>query len=197
MHQPARPHSAPARSGREGRINPVLLIGKVIRGDGGVGACIVHDLAPGGLVARFAAAPSVGETLMIEIRGMSAMVGTVRWVNGVKAGVAFASEQPIDAALHPSHDPGELARPPRFAVRTLVALRIREGRYPAELVDISAGGAKLLLDAGVNIGDVGQLTLPGPPATVFGRVRWEHQGLCGFQFCESLPLPLLTRILER
>lgn len=183
------------RSGGK-RHQSVLLVGRVRRG-GVDGACVVHDISRHGLMARFPAAPAIGDELVVEVRGLPPIRGTVRWVNGRKAGFQFAEPQPVEQVFQLKRDDGLVARPPRFALSGPATLRLDGERFAAEARDISAGGVKLAAEHLVDAGQTGQVTLVDSGTALFGRICWAQDGQFGFRFCAPLPLDALARILER
>lgn len=178
------------------RHQSVLLVGRVRRA-GVDGACVVHDISRHGLMARFAEAPAVGDEMVVEVRGLPPVAGTVRWVNGRKAGFQFTEPQPVEQIFQLKRDNGMVARPPRFEIAGRATLRLEGERFAAEARDISAGGVKLVTDQAVDVGQTGQVTLLDSGTALFGRICWAHDGQFGFRFCAPLPLDALARILER
>lgn len=186
----------PDRRGGGKRHQSVLLVGRVSRG-GVEEACLVHDISRNGLMARFPDAPAVGDELVVEVRGLAPVTGTVRWVKGRKAGLQFAEPQPVERIFQLKRDDGLVARPPRFALAGRATMRLDGERFAASALDISAGGVKLAADQPVEQGQTGQVTLVETGTAMFGRICWSHDGLFGFRFCAPLPLDALARILGR
>lgn len=178
------------------RHQSVLLVGRVRRA-GVIGACVVHDISRQGLMARFPEPPMVGDEMVLEVRGLPPVLGTVRWVNGRKAGFQFAEPQAVEQVFQLKRDDGMVARPPRFDIAGRATLRLEGERFAAEARDISAGGIKLVADQSVGAGQTGQVTLADTGTALFGRICWAHDGQFGFRFCSPLPLDTLARILER
>jgi len=177
------------------RHQSVLLIGRV-RGAGGSPVCLVHDVSQGGIMARFATPPIVGEVMVIEMRGLAPVAATVRWVRGHKAGLQFAEPQDIGQVFSLRRADGTVARPPRFPLHAPAQLRIDGRRLPVEMLDISAGGAKLAVapDA-VTRGQTGALHLAALADPAFGTVCWVADDRAGFRFAAPLSLAALTRLL--
>lgn len=192
---PADIAAADRRAGGK-RHQSVLLVGRVRRGDSDA-ACLVHDISRHGLMARFPEPPTVDEVLLVEVRGLPPMVGTVRWVRGRKAGLQFAEAQPVEQVFRLRSDDGLVARPPRFPLAAPATLRIDGERSRAETLDISAGGAKLAIERAVVVGDPGQVTLIDTGTALFGKVCWVGDGAIGFRFMTPLPLDALAEILAR
>lgn len=188
--------AAPDRRAGGKRHQSVLLVGKVARG-GEDSACLVHDISRHGLMARFPVPPVIGETLVIEVRGLPAAEGIVRWVNGRKAGFQFTEAQDVEQVFRVKRADGMVARPPRFPLFVRAALRLDGERLRAETLDISAGGIKLACDAPIQAGQTGQVTLVDTGTSLFGKVCWARDGHSGFRFMAPLPLDALAQILTR
>jgi len=192
---PGRPVPTSAQDRREGkRHSIVLLIGKVCRGEQ-ESVCLVHNISKFGLMARFTSAPAVGERLRIEVRGLPLVPGTVRWVNGVKAGGEFDEAQDVDRVFTLRLEDGRIARSPRFPIEALVRVRFEGAPFTAALIDISAGGAKLMGDTPVTLGLTGQIMLPDTETPVYGTVCWISDDRFGFRFVAPLSLATLSRVL--
>ena len=189
---------SPAPERREGgkRHQSVLLVGRVLH-DGAESACLVHDISKNGLMARFPEAPAVGDEMVVEVRGLPPTTGTVRWVNGRKAGLQFTAPQPVEQVFQLKRQDGLVARPPRFPLSVRATLRLDGERFAADAVDISAGGVKLATEQAVAEGQTGQVTLVDTGTALFGRICWAHDGQMGFRFCAPIPLDTLARILGR
>lgn len=187
--------AAPVRERRGGkRHSIVLLIGKVCRDDV-ESACLVHNISAFGLMARFTTPPVVGEKLRIEVRGLPPVPGTVRWVKGVKAGFEFDAPQDVDRVFTLKQDDGRIARSPRFTIAALARLRFEGPPFTAALIDVSAGGAKMMGDTPVTIGSTGQIMLPETDVPVYGTVCWIRDDRFGVRFVAPLSLATLSQIL--
>jgi len=197
---PAATLDAPAATVSERRAGgkrhqSVLLIGRVT-GAPGAPVCLVHDISKAGMCARFDVPPAVGDVLTVEVRGLSPVTGTVRWVRGRKAGLQFAEAQDLERVFELRREDGTVARPPRFPLSAPARLRIDGRRLLAELLDLSAGGAKLALAAtGPLPGQTGSIHLPGGGEALFGTVAWTRDDRLGFRFAQPLPLAQLTALL--
>ncbi len=199
FHGPIRPaHDAvPAHLDQrrdEKRHATVLLIGR-IRHAGGEAACLVHDISSHGLMARFTAAPVVGDRLLIAVRGLPEATATVRWVQGYKGGVEFDDAQDITNVFCLRDDHGYVSRTPRFAMQASASMRIGDLRIAVDILDISPGGVKLRSDVFVPAGQAGSVLLPEINTAAFGSVCWTRDDRFGFRFCTPLPLASLSRVL--
>jgi len=192
----ADPATAAERRAGGKRHQSVLLIGRV-SGASGAPVCLVHDISKAGMCARFDVPPAVGDVVTVEVRGLPAVTGTVRWVRGRKAGLQFAEAQNIDQVFNPRGDDGTVARPPRFPLSAPAQLRLDGRRIVAELLDLSAGGAKLALAApGPRPGQTGAIHLLRAEAPIYGGVAWARDDRIGFRFARPLPLAQLTALLS-
>lgn len=197
QHGPSEhdPQTAALRDRRTGkRHSIVLLIGKVCRGTQ-ESVCLVHDISSSGLMARFTVQPTAGESLRIEVRGLPPIAGTVRWVDGFKAGFAFDTAQDVAHVFKLKHDDGLIARSPRFPIAALARLRFDAKPFTAALVDISPGGAKLMSDTPVQRGQTGQIMLPDTGTSIYGTICWTRDDHFGFRFVAPLPMTTLSQVL--
>ena len=179
------------RSGE--RHRSVLLIGRLCGAT--QAACVIHNLSSGGLMGRFETAPAIGERLRIELRGLDAVEGTVRWVRGHKAGIEFDTKQKLDSVFSLRQEDGRTARPPRFPLSTPARLILPGGAFDASVLDISAGGAKLAIEGHVTAGDTGQLLLIESGTAMFGTAAWCVSDRIGFRFAAPLTLNALATLL--
>jgi hypothetical protein len=184
---------------RDRRHATVLLIGRVrhraAQWGKGESACLVHDISGRGLMARFTAAPSVGDRLLIQVRGLPEVAATVRWVDGLRGGVEFDEAQDIGSVFCLRDPRGHVARAPRFAMHASASLRSGDARIAVDILDISPGGVKLRSDVTLHSGQAGSVLLPEIDAVAFGMICWTRDDRAGFRFCAPLPLMSLSRIL--
>ncbi|WP_174286550.1 PilZ domain-containing protein [Sphingomonas bacterium] len=192
------PIIAPAAAGPERRTGKrhslVLLVGKVLD-PAGAHACLVHDVSPTGLMARFIKLPVAGQRTCIEIRGLPPIDAIVRWVEGFKAGIEFDTRQDVECVFKVKRDDGLVARAPRFPISAPAQLRIGAQRIKAEALDISPGGTKLTANIGVQRGQTGQVLLTETGTALFGTICWAYDGRLGFKFVVPMPLATLSAIL--
>ncbi len=195
MEQVEQQQSAPAerRSGK--RHSAVLLLGKLCGDVPGV--CLVHNISEHGLMARFVDVPAVGDSVCVEVRGLAPARGTVRWVRGQKAGIQFDSSQPYERIFSTENEDGTIPRPPRFAVTLGADVRLGDCKFAAEMIDISAGGAKLTAVEGVQAGQAGHITVRPMGTAIFGTICWVKGGRFGFRFVSPLPIDTLATIIAR
>ena len=178
------------------RHQSVLLVGRARIGATDT-ACLVHDISRHGMMARFPHPPAVGDRLIVEVRGLAPAHAVIRWVRGHKAGMQFAEPQAVENVFQVKRDDGLIARPPRFAVQAEAVLRLDGARFRATMLDISAGGAKLMADRATQPGQTGQMTLADCDTALFGKVCWTRGEQFGFRFVAPVPLLTLAQILAR
>lgn len=177
------------------RHSAVLLLGKLCGDVPGV--CLVHNISTHGLMARFVDPPQVGDSICVEVRGLAPARGTVRWVRGKKAGVQFDSPQPYEQIFSTENADGTIPRPPRFPVTLTADVRLGDRKFAAEMVDVSAGGAKLAAAHPVQPGLAGQIILRPMGTPIFGTICWVKDGRFGFRFVSPLPIDTLAAIVAR
>ena len=195
MEQVEQQQSAPAERRGGNRHSAVLLLGKLCGDVPGV--CLVHNISENGLMARFVDAPMVGDSVCVEVRGLAPARGTVRWVKGQKAGVQFDSPQPYERIFSNENEDGTIPRPPRFEVTLNADVRLGDRKFAADLIDISAGGAKLTAVEGIQPGLAGHITVPPAGTAIFGTICWVKGGRFGFRFVSPLPIDKLAAIIAR
>lgn len=193
MTGPARRSPPDRRADR--RHTPVLLIGRLC--GAAQAACVVHDIARGGLMARFVDPPRPGQSVCIELRGLPPIHGTVRWVDGCKAGIAFDAPQPFERVFRGRGEDGTIARPPRFPLDAPARLRLGGAGIDVSVIDISAGGMKLTAVPESAPGCTGQVMLPETGTAIFDTICWTVGGRMGFRFVTQLPLETLSVVLAQ
>lgn len=178
------------------RASTVLLIGRVCHHDT-ESPCLVLNISETGMMLRLTFAAEAGDRIEVETRGLAPCEATVRWVNGSKAGIEFDNRQNIAAVLSPENLDGIIARTPRFDVALKVRISFPGHGFFGDVVNISPGGAKLATTEQVEIGQIGQIFLPGRELGMYGTVRWARDGQFGFQFSSALPLSSLHDCLTQ
>lgn len=178
------------------RASTVLLIGRVCHHDT-ESACLVLNISETGMMLRLTFAAQAGDRIEVETRGLAPCEATVRWVNGSKAGIEFDDRQNITAVLSPETLDGVIARSPRFDVALKIRISFPGHGFFGDVVNISPGGAKLAATEQVEIGQIGQIFLPGRELGIYGTVRWARDGQFGFQFSSALPLSSLHDCLTK
>ena len=178
------------------RASTVLLIGRVCHHDE-ESPCLVLNISETGMMLRLTFAAQVGDRIEVETRGLAPCEATIRWVNGSKAGIEFDNRQCITAVLTQDTTDGVVARTPRFNVALKVRISFPGHGFFGDVLNISPGGAKLAATDQVEIGQIGQIILPGRDVGIYGSVRWARDGQFGFQFSRPLPLSSLHECLTK
>jgi len=182
---------AERRTGK--RHSAVLLLGKICGDKPGV--CLVHNISATGLMARFVDIPTVGQSICIEVRGLSPISGTVRWVNGRKAGVQFDSPQPYERIFSHENEDGTIPRAPRFAVTLAADVRVGTHKFTTAMIDVSAGGAKMVAEGKIQPGLAGHIVVRPLGTAISGTVAWVKDGRFGFRFVSPLSMDALAAIV--
>ena len=176
------------------RYRRVLATGKLILGDCEM-FCFVRDLSTRGAKIETLTVPVIGQQLVFEMRGLGPCSARVVWNREHLVGLAFDSPQDLAAISDRGTRQGYCARAPRFATDRLAQLRIGGSTVAVELVDLSAGGARLR-GAGAPRIDTAASLIIDRIAPRAGFVRWARDGDIGFQFTPILDLPTLMQILR-
>ena len=90
-----------------------------------------------------------------------------------------------------------IPRPPRFEISLAADVRVGDRKFAAEMLDISAGGAKLRADSEVVVGLAGQIIVRPMGTAIFGTICWVRDDRFGFRFVSPLPIDTLAAIVVR
>lgn len=176
------------------RYRRVLATGKIII-DGCEIFCFVRDLSIRGAKIEALTVPAIGQRIAFEMRGLGPCSARVVWNRGFLVGLAFDAPQDLSAVSDRGTRQGYCARAPRFASSRLAQLRIPGSLVAVELVDLSAGGARLRGAGAVQVDTPASLIVDGI-APRAGFVRWARDGDIGFKFTPILDLLTLRQILS-
>lgn len=160
--------------------------------------CMVRNLSAGGMRVQTNNPPGKEESVLIEMRGLSPRIAKAVWTSGNEAGLAFIERcDPAEVFAVRISRNGHVARQPRFTLRRAVELLIDGAALPAEIADISVGGARLILPEALLIGTPGVLRLALPNRDgIAGELCWSNGGDCGFRFVQPISSVLLALALE-
>lgn len=163
---------------------------RVARGvwDGRDQLCVVRNISAAGVMLECLRAPTVGQTLAIELRSDKQMRGVVRWAKDNHVGVEL--EDAIDVERMLKEERGALLRvrprAPRF-VRTAPMRLIVDGETIAgQVVDISTTGVSCRTEAPVPKGQPVVAAIDGVAVTN-ALVRWTRGDVAGVSFEKPLP----------
>src|SRR3990170_3073589 len=84
---------------------------------------------------------------------------------------------------------------PRVPVALPAALQAGAERHSVQLIDVSAGGAKVACQASVPVGTA--VTLDCGSLARAGVVRWQNDGLIGLMFDSELDARVVSALTER
>ena len=164
--------------------------------------CLIRKISALGATVRGAVAKSPGDAVAIELSTGQRPAGTVEWVRGGEAGVAF--KQPVDllALINRSliSQPADRRTMPRIEIRCPVHLRWAGQWMPSTLRNISARGLQVqgaelpAADTFLSIAIEG-LVVPA------GEVVWRKDGLAGIELFEELSwtslVPWIREMMRR
>ena len=192
------PHSHFAT--RSKRTLTILTVARLVLEDGREGLGRVRNISETGLMLESAMNLRIGDALSVELRSQQVLRGRIVWYQDGRAGVRLS--QPIDVAdavaglppppksLRRSSQP----RSPRVAAECQIEVQADGHRLTAQLVDISQGGAKIVLPRIMRREERVVLMVPGLPLKL-ALVRWTADGETGLSFAEPLPFGALTERL--
>ncbi|WP_242187397.1 PilZ domain-containing protein [Sphingomonas sp. CARO-RG-8B-R24-01] len=189
---PAAPRVVTERREDE-RYRRVLATGKLMLDDCEM-FCFVRDLSVGGAKIETLTVPMIGQRLTFEMRGLGPCFARVVWNRGFLVGLAFDEPQDLAKVADRGTRQGYCARAPRFATNRLAQLRVAGATVAIELIDLSAGGARLR-GAGVLKVDTAACLILDGIAPRAGYIRWARDGDVGLKFTPILDLPTLMQIL--
>ena len=179
------------------RFITILRVGVLIV-DGRRELCLMRNISAGGLMAHVYSLVEEGQRVTVELKSNQAIGGTIAWVRGANAGIAFDDSVDIAALLaNPAVlDNGWRPRLPRIEVVRWGTLRSGARTWRVQSRDISQGGIKIDTDQSFEPGEEVVLTLdhfrPLP-----GTVRWQNGRDCGLAFNEPIPFDELIAWLKR
>lgn len=160
--------------------------------------CLVRNISAGGLMATIYSDRKVGEHLTIELNTGQSVSGYIVWTGKDRMGLAFDDKVDVErvlAKLQDMHDSGQKMRMPRIAVRGTITLKTNEDMIAGEILDLSQGGAKLVLERSLLPGT--QVALTISPALSFpGHIRWRQDEHCGILFTAPLSLNIISNITK-
>lgn len=152
--------------------------------------CLIKNMSSGGMMLQLYCETEPGQAIEVELKTGVSVAGRINWVRDGQAGVAFAA--PIDVVEILAHDGrGPRPRMPRLETDALICVRHGASTFRLRATDISQGGVKVELAAGLPVNAEVVLTLPGLPPQP-GTVCWNHRGFAGLSF--NRPLPLATLV---
>ncbi|MET3827915.1 MULTISPECIES: PilZ domain-containing protein [Sphingomonas] len=178
------------RKARDDRLVTTLLLGRVVTPHGDT-VCRIRNLSRGGAKIEIRAPIAVGDAISVELRGTTLVAGTVAWVAGNAAGIAFAEQVESEMLLGHSA-PGQLRqRSPRLSADCPAILRVTGRVLSARLHDIGQRGACI-----GGVGDLPRDTSVRLEAAGLGQipavVRWSKPDAVGLFFPEPIPFATLS-----
>jgi len=178
------------RKARDDRLVTTLLLGRIVAPQGDT-VCRIRNLSQGGAKIEIRAPLAVGDRVSVELRGTTLVPGTVAWVAGNAAGVAFAEPVERDTLLGHCAQGRFKQRSPRLEADCPAILRVAGHAHSTRLLDIGQRGAciggagNLARDTNVRLEAAGL----GHIAAV---VRWSKPDTVGLFFPEPIPFVTLS-----
>lgn len=177
------PQAAERRDGE--RYLTLFRVGTLLVG-GERQLCLIKNISAGGMLIRAYSDMTPGTELSVELKQGQHIAGSVSWIEGHSAGIAFAARiDVVDLLSISAEDPRP--RMPRVETRCMATVRIGAQAYGMIAVDISQGGMKVECERTLAIGSDVVITLPGL-APMSGVLRWGSSGCYGIGFNRLLAL---------
>lgn len=172
---------------RSVRQASLLEVAKMTIGDKSE-LCRLRDISGNGLSAELYCPVPLNERVTIELKTGHLIYGKIAWTRGGDMGVSFDSHTPITEMLsHCSFD-GRVTtvRAPRLDIDITATLQAKRFKQPAQVVNISQSGCKLLLDDYFDSDTPASLHIPYL-GTLVGEIKWWRANEGGLMFDEAIP----------
>jgi hypothetical protein len=169
---------------------PVTLAAYATRPDGSLVHLTVVDLSYDGCGVLCTTRLDAGEILTLSVMDRGTALATVRWVDGVKAGLSFTAEPPGAAERQPR-------RHERVCVGGEVIMR-RAGKvsFRVEVYDLSPDGCKAEFVERPELHEQLWIKFDGLEA-VEARVRWIAGAKAGLEFARPLHAAVFDLLVKR
>jgi len=171
----------------------LFRVGALVVGDGRE-LCLIKNVSASGMMIRTYSSMAEGRPVAIELKQGQLVRGSVRWVRGHNAGIAFDERVDVVELLSSSME-GPRPRMPRVEISCTASARQGSRLSSLKIHDISQGGVKAEASRTLDIGEDVVITLPGM-APMQGIVRWREDALHGISFNRLLALSELVEWLH-
>ncbi|CAN5217906.1 hypothetical protein BH24PSE1_BH24PSE1_06810 [soil metagenome] len=166
------------------RVVPLLKIAKLVT-EGSERLIRVRNITAGGLMAKIAEPPPVGEPVSVEMSSQR-IPSSVTWTREGLIGIKF--DQTVDlgellAGRKPRH--GFRPRPPRLEVDCKASVRLGKVYYTVDIHDISLGGMKVEPIEDYYVGREVVVVVESLKP-IKGEVRWYSDRRAGIVFKKPL-----------
>lgn len=179
---------------REGERYLTLFRVGTLMVEGGRELCLIKNISAGGMMIRPYCKLDTGTRVSVELKRGEQIPGTISWIRGDSAGVAF--DEGIDVVeLLASSMEGPRPRMPRVEVRCIASVRHGSNVYGMRAHDVSQGGLKVESSRDLDVGTEVLVTLPGLPSRE-AIVRWRDGRTYGITFRRLIALAELVEWLR-
>lgn len=175
---------------RRGPRRPVILDGRAIRTDGETIDISLLDLTYEGCGVSTPVELEIGETLRLSVIGRGLVDAEVRWCKDGKAGLRFASDEPLEKS--------ETARTTdRVNLSTQVKLRrIGQPSFSVRMFDLSPDGCKIEVIERPRVGERLMLKFEGLEV-IQSEVMWIEGFIVGLKFERAFHPAVFDMLLAR
>ena len=172
------------RRPQHGRIVPMKLAGRLSR-------MRLLNVSTRGASGEVSLPATVGDPAFVAFENGLRVSGVVRSVSGKRIGIEFHQCVPLDVVEGEklSRERAHRRRYPRVDIDRPVMLSVNSDRFAATVDNLSAGGARLVIQAAL---------VPGQQVTIDwtdgnqqpGQVRWTDDGAAGIMFAVPTACPV-------
>jgi hypothetical protein len=164
----------------------VFAIGKLTKGTRDH-VCRVRNISDGGVGIQHDAGLEVGDEVTIEMRGLDPSPAIVRWVEELRAGLAFLTPVSVEAVSEDvGRADGRILRSPRFAVAQDALLEVEDRQIAARVVDLALGGMRIEAPCDDLAGKPATIIMTRAERTLKGRICWTSGTAAGIRFAVPL-----------
>ena len=190
--------SAPRRPERrhDERYLSLLRVGALIIGTRRE-LCLIRNISAGGLMAHVYSPVRPDQRVTVELKSNQPIEGSVNWVEGANAGIAFDTPVDITELLSTPQvlENGWRPRAPRVEIDRMATLRVGARTFWVHTRDVSQGGVKIETDQTFEVDTAVVVTLEHF-RPLSGTVRWQKDRACGIAFNALIPFDQLIDWLK-
>ena len=185
----------PERRQQERQVT-ILRVGTLVV-DGRRELCLIRNISSGGLMAHVYSAVRPEQRVTVELKSNQQIEGTINWVDGANAGIAF--DTPVDITELLSNpqvlENGWRPRAPRVEIDRMATLRVGARTFWVNTKDVSQGGVKINTEETFEVDTAVVVTLENF-RPLSGTVRWQKGRACGIAFNALIPFEQLIDWLK-
>ena len=185
----------PERRHQERKVT-ILRVGTIVI-DGRRELCLIRNISAGGLMAHVYSPVRPEQRVTVELKSNQPIEGSINWVEGANAGIAFDTPVDITELLSTPQvlENGWRPRAPRVEIDRMATLRVGARTFWVHTRDVSQGGVKIETDQTFEVDTAVVVTLEHF-RPLSGTVRWQKDRACGIAFNALIPFDQLIDWLK-